>query len=179
MARSRILSIVATGLVGALALAGCGSSKKDSSTSTTAGASGGVTVAPSSSGTTVNVSLGDTKGLDGPMTLKVTPTSAKSGDVTFVVKNDGTIVHEMIVLKTDTPFDKIPVVDSGDPPAPVASGADKVDEAASVGETGDPDLEAGKTRTFTVKAMAPGSYVLVCNIAKHYGLGMRAAFTVS
>ena len=29
-----------------------------------------------------------------------------AGDVTFVVKNAGTIEHEMIVLKTDTPFDQ-------------------------------------------------------------------------
>jgi uncharacterized cupredoxin-like copper-binding protein len=113
------------------------------------------------------------------MTLVAAPATAKAGDVTFVVKNTGTVAHEMVVLKTDTPFDKLPVVDSGDPPAPVATGADKVDEAANVAETGDPNLEPGDTRTFTATGLTAGKYVLVCNIAKHYGLGMRAAFTVT
>ena len=99
--------------------------------------------------------------------------------MTFVVKNTGTIDHEMIVLKTDTAYDQLPVVDGGDPPAPVTTGADKVDEGTSVGETGDPNVKPGETRTFTVKAMTAGKYVLVCNIAKHYGMGMRAAFTVT
>ena len=42
--------------------------------------------------------------------MAITPfaTTAPAGDVTFVVKNLGTIEHEMIMLKTDTPFDKIP-----------------------------------------------------------------------
>jgi uncharacterized cupredoxin-like copper-binding protein len=71
------------------------------------------------------------------------------------------------------------IADSGDPPVPVTSGADKIDEADSVGETGDPNLQPGDTRTFTLTGLSPGNYVLVCNIAKHYGLGMRAAFTVT
>ena len=105
--------------------------------------------------------------------------TASAGRVTFVVKNRGSIDHEMIVLKTNQPVDKIPIVDGGDPPAPVKSGADKVDEAGNVGETGDPDLKPGGTRTFTIKHLAPGHYALICNIATHYGLGMRAAFTVT
>ena len=72
----------------------------------------------------------------------------------------------MIVLKTDTPFDQLPVTDAGDPPAAVSSGADKVDETDNVGETGDPNLQPGETRTFTIKDMAAGKYVLVCNIAE-------------
>ena len=36
----------------------------------------------------------------------------------------------------------------------------------------------GKTKSKTLKLKA-GSYALVCNIAKHYGLGMRAGFTVT
>jgi uncharacterized cupredoxin-like copper-binding protein len=127
----------------------------------------------------IDVALTDTKGLDGPMAITPFATTAPAGDVTFVVKNLGTIEHEMVVLKTDTPFDKIPVADSGDPPVPVTSGADKIDEAANVAETGDPNLQPGDTRTFTITGLTPGHYVLVCNIAKHYGLGMRAAFTVT
>jgi uncharacterized cupredoxin-like copper-binding protein len=126
----------------------------------------------------IDVALTDTKGLDGPMTVTPFADNAPAGDVTFNVKNLGTVDHELLVIKTDTAFDQIPITDSGDPPAPVTTGADKIDEANNIGETGDPNLKPGDTRTFTVKGLAPGHYVLVCNIAKHYGLGMRAAFTV-
>jgi uncharacterized cupredoxin-like copper-binding protein len=144
---------------------------------------GGITLAPAAAPAAaagpVDVALTDTKGLDGPMAVTPFASSAPAGDVTFNVKNLGTVEHELIVLKTEVPFDKIPVADSGDPPAPVASGADKVDEADNVAETGDPNLQPGDTRTFTAKGLAPGKYVLVCNLARHYGLGMRAAFTVT
>ena len=172
---------IGTGLVVALAfLAACGSSSKSSSTSTTtSGGGGGVTVPTTSGGTTVNVTVSDTSGLKGKMTLVADKSTAPAGNVTFVVKNTGTIDHEMIVLKTSTAFDQLPVVDAGDPPAHVTTGADKVDEAGNVGETGAPDVKPGTTRTFTIKNMKAGSYALVCNIAKHYGLGMRAGFTVS
>lgn len=162
-----------TGLVVALTfLAACGSSSKTGSpaTSTTAGG-GGVTL-PATGGTTVNVTVGDTKGLDGPMTLTTDVTTAPAGDVTFVVKNTGTVDHEVVVLQPTMAFDKIPITSfDGE--------ANRVDEASSVGESGDPALKPGKTSTFVVKNMKAGDYALVCNLAKHYGLGMRAAFTVS
>jgi len=112
------------------------------------------------------------------MTLAVAPATVAAGDVTFVVKNAGTIDHEMIVLQTSTAFDKLPISDAGDPPAPVTSGANKVSETNNLGETGDPNLKPGDTRTFKIN-LAAGSYVLVCNIAQHYGKGMRGAFTVT
>ena len=158
----------------ALLAAACSSSKSASTTTTSTSAAAVTTIHPG----TVQVVLGDTVGLNGPETLVASSAQVAAGNVTFTVKNTGTIDHEMIVLKTDTPFDKLPIVDSGDPPAPVSSGADKVDEAAKVGETGDPNLKAGETRTFTISNLAPGKYVLVCNIARHYALGMRSAFTV-
>jgi uncharacterized cupredoxin-like copper-binding protein len=128
--------------------------------------------------TTVNVTLSDTKGLGGPMTLVVSPATAPAGDVTFVVKNTGTIDHEAIVLKTNVAFDKLPINNSGDPPAPVTSGANKVGEDTNIGETGDPNLKPGVTRTFTIKNMTAGNYDIVCNLAQHYGKGMRAPFTI-
>ena len=141
---------------------------------------GNPTTAPAAAAAApVDVVLSDTAGLAAPMTVYPFVDSTPAGDVTFRVKNVGTIDHELIVLKTDTPFDQIPVADSGDPPAPVTTGADKVDEANNIAETGDPNLHPGDTRTFTAKALAPGHYVLICNLAKHYGLGMRAGFTVT
>jgi len=167
MARYRAGSVTAVLALTVLAVAGCGSS---SSTSSTSAGGGGVTVPASSSGTTVNVVVGDTKGLDGPMTLTATPDSVPAGDVTFTVKNTGTIDHEVVVLKTDTAFDQLPV---GTPDA------DKVDESGNVGETGEPDVKPGETRSFTINAMTAAKYVLVCNIAKHYAMGMRAPLAVT
>lgn len=178
--RGRIAAMSAGMLIGVALVAGCSSSSKSGSkATTTTAAAGTTTTAPAATGTTVNVTVSDTKGLAGPMTLTADTNGVPAGDVTFVVTNTGTIEHEMVVLKTSTAFDKLPVDEAGDPPAPVASGGDKVAEDNNVGETGDPNLPAGGTRTFTIKNMKAGTYALVCNIAKHYGLGMRAAFTVT
>jgi uncharacterized cupredoxin-like copper-binding protein len=173
--RGVITGIALIGLLGALP--GCASN----ASSTGAGANSledGVKLPSSTPTTTVNVTLGDTKGLGGPMTLTASPATAPAGDVTFVVKNAGTIDHEAVVLKTNVAYNKIPINNAGDPPAPVKAGADKVSEDTNIGETGDPNLKPGDTRTFTIKNMTPGDYAIVCNIAKHYGLGMRAPLTI-
>jgi uncharacterized cupredoxin-like copper-binding protein len=125
----------------------------------------------------VNVALGDNHGA-APMTLTLSPSTVPAGDVTFIVKNNGTIEHEAVVLKTNVPYNKIPINNAGDPPAPVATGANKVSEDTNIGETGDPNLKPGDTRTFTIKHMTAGNYAVVCNIANHYGNGMRAPLTV-
>jgi uncharacterized cupredoxin-like copper-binding protein len=140
------------------------------------GRAGTATTTKKAKVTVVKVTLGDAQGLGGPMTLTVAPVSVKAGKVKFTVKNAGTIVHELIVLKTKTSFDQLPVADAGDPPAPVTSGANKVSEATKSGETG--DVAKGKTKSVTLN-LKKGSYALVCNIAQHYGLGMRAAFSVT
>jgi uncharacterized cupredoxin-like copper-binding protein len=140
----------------------CGSDSKSSSD--TAAAGGDVTVAADAGGgTPVTVTAGDTS--DTAQFLKVDPTSVPAGKVTFTFHNTGNRQHEMIVLKTDTPADQLTV------------GADnKVSEDASVGEISETD--AGKTVTKTFD-LAAGSYVLVCNIEKHYSQGMKSAFTVT
>jgi uncharacterized cupredoxin-like copper-binding protein len=129
-------------------------------------------------GTVVQVSITDHTAVNLPMNFVIDKSTAPAGDVTFVVKNDGNIVHELVVLQTDTAFDQIPVNAAGDPPATVASGANKILEDNNVGESGEPDVAKGDTRTFTIKDMKPGHYVLVCNLAAHYQMGLRAEFTV-
>ena len=179
MRRGRLIATGTVFFVVVGMLAGCSSSSKTSAT-TTPPTTGGATVPTTvASGNTVHVTVSDTKGLAGPMTLVVAPASVQAGDVTFVVKNTGTIDHEVIVLKTSLAFDKIPVADAGDPPAPVTSGANKVDEKGNVGETGDPNVKPGESRSFTIKNMTAGTYALVCNIAQHYAKGMRGAFSVT
>jgi uncharacterized cupredoxin-like copper-binding protein len=184
--RARRMLTVA-GAIFALALAAScssSSSSKSSAGSTAATSSGGgltVTTA-AAGGATVDVVVSDAKGLNGPMMMTVTPNAAPAGKVTFKVTNKGTIDHEVVLLKLDSgeTWNALPITYSGDPPASVASGGDKVSEANNVGETGDPNLKPGESRTFTTDApLTAGSYALVCNIAKHYGLGMRSPFTVT
>jgi len=160
----RILTVLA--VLAVLALAGCSGSKGKTSSSGGQSAGGGVTVttvAASAGPAAVNVVGGEKP--DGKYYLTATPGSVQAGPTTITFKNAGTKVHEVIVLKTDTPAGKLKV------------GADhKVSEAASVGE--DSETDPGKTKTTTI-ALKPGNYLLVCNIARHYEKGMYTAFTVS
>ena len=100
--------------------------------------------------------------------LSPSATSAKAGEVTFIAVNNATdLQHELIVIKSDLPADKLTV------------GSDnKVDEEAvtSIGEVSETD--AGKSGTVTLKLEA-GHYVLICNIAGHYSQGMHVDFTVN
>lgn len=109
---------------------------------------------------TVNATLTDMK-------ITVDRGSVAAGPVTFVVKNAGAVVHELVVIKTDVPQDKL---------AADADEAGKVDETGNVGETG--DMQVGESKTFTV-TLSPGHYVLMCNEIGHYASGMHIAFTVN
>ena len=131
-------------------------------------------------GTTVNSTLtdqmtmttgyGGNTGMMGNATLgliSVDRNSVPSGQVTFVVKNGGLLVHEFVVLQTDVAQDKIRAT---------SSEPGKVDETGSVGETG--ALNAGESKTLTL-TLAAGRYVLICNEVGHYEGGMHVAFTVN
>ena len=175
-----------TGALGLFVVALLISGAAHSSTSTnaaTASAStttaSGTTVPTATGPGVVHVTLSDTQGLDHPMTLIADKSTVPAGKISFVIKNTGTIEHELVVLKLtgSQTWNSLPITDAGDPPAPVTSGANKVSEANDVADTGT-NLKAGETRTLTATLPA-GTYALVCNIAAHYGLGMRAPFTVS
>jgi uncharacterized cupredoxin-like copper-binding protein len=115
--------------------------------------------AGATSGGTVNATLTDSK-------IVVDTATVPSGKITFQVKNTGTMVHEVVVLKTDLPADKIP-------PDPDEPG--KMLEDGSKGESG--DLNVGEAKTFTLD-LEPGNYVLMCNQTGHYLLGMHIPFVV-
>jgi uncharacterized cupredoxin-like copper-binding protein len=154
----RVLAVLVAGLT-VLALAGCSSSKSEDT------GGGGVTVTTAASGgpTIVNVEGGEKA--DGTYYFTVTPMSVKAGPTTITFKNVGTKEHEVVVLKTDTPADKLQV------------GANhEVSEAASVGE--DSETKPGKTKSTTID-LQPGNYVLVCNIERHYEKGMYGTLTVT
>jgi uncharacterized cupredoxin-like copper-binding protein len=93
-----------------------------------------------------------------------TPT-AKAGVVKFGIRNLGTMVHDFDLIKTDLAPDKLPI-DTASAKA-VTDGLVKQ------------MINIAQGRVTTVDAnLAPGHYVIICNVASHYQLGMRTELTV-
>ena len=114
-----------------------------------------------SNGKTVRVTMNE-------WSLKPGVASVPKGNVTFEVVNEGKEGHELVILKTDLPPTALKM----------RTNEDKVDEAASGTNEGEvEDVEAGRTKSATL-AVTQGHYVLVCNVAGHYRLGMASAFEV-
>lgn len=101
-------------------------------------------------------------------------TAIKAGKVTFNARNVGPVdAHELVVIKTDLG------------PLALPTGADgKVDEAGAgiemIGEIEEFAVGASASATFD---LAPGKYVLICNIVDaegdaHYKKGMAIAITI-
>jgi len=139
--------------------------------------------APALAGTVVNVTLSDMGGrTGGPMmdggpmmvSLRAHRGSVPSGQVSFVVSDQGALVHEMLVLPLPA-----------DGPGTRKTGTDgKIDESASLGEasrsceTGAGDgLAPGSTGWITL-SLAPGRYELLCDEPWHYAAGMFDVLTV-
>ena len=101
--------------------------------------------------------------------VSVNAQEAKAGDVTFTIKNEGSITHEFLVAKTDIAPGEIPLTAEG-----------KFDEALEGLEVIDEIKEwpAGETKTLKV-TLEPGKYQLLCNIVDHYKAGMWTGFTVT
>ncbi len=135
----RIVPLIVVGLV-AFALAGCGGSD--------AGDEGAVQV---------------TMGQPSEYAMTPVPAEVSAGAVTFDVANEGKLMHEMVVIKTDEGAANLGL------PNGEADEADAIDEVA--------DLPAGDTATLDLDLPA-GKYALVCNLPGHYAAGMYADFTV-
>ena len=97
---------------------------------------------------------------------KVAPsaTTAEAGAVTLDVTNAGKLPHEMVVLKTATPAAKL-----------ASDGTPRLKETGHVGEVA--ELKPGASGKTTID-LAPGHYVLVCNLPGHWTAGMRTDLTV-
>ena len=141
--------------------------------------SGSPRAAPKLPGTVVNVSLTNMGGSmmgGGPMGLTADHATVPHGTVSFLVTNDGSIDHEMVVL---------PLAASQTVGARSVGGEGKVDEAGSLGEAsktagagaGD-GIAPGGSGWVTV-TLAPGHYELVCNLANHYRAGMNTQLDVT
>jgi uncharacterized cupredoxin-like copper-binding protein len=93
------------------------------------------------------------------MHLNVSARRVPAGKVTFVVRNAGTVEHELLVI----PWPKA---------GKLTVASFRADEGESLGEV--PELKPGKTGRVTLE-LRPGRYLLICNVAGHYQLGMQAA----
>jgi plastocyanin len=119
-------------------------------------------VAPAG-GTAVN-------GLEREWKVLVDLDQVAAGPVTFTFKNTGTVIHEMLVVKTDIPAGGLPVDPATQRFSEESDAYEVVDEI--------PEYEVGETKSLTLD-LEPGSYQLVCNLPGHYKNGMSTAFEVT
>lgn len=115
--------------------------------------------APPSGANTVMVTMSDKD-------IRLSSAEVPAGLVTFMVMNSGTIVHSLVVIRTDTPDDKMPL----DP-----ADESKVKETGSIAATGQMPAGSGKQ---IQRQLTPGKYVLVCNEPAHYAVGMHTGLVV-
>lgn len=91
--------------------------------------------------------------------------SVPAGHIVFGIRNHASMLHDMKVIKTDLPEDKLPI----------DTGTAKATEAGLVG--GVENIPGGASRKLELD-LQPGHYVLICNVAGHYQLGMHATLEV-
>ena len=159
--RNPKILIATAGVVGvAVFAAGCGNSTS-ASTNKPANAS-----ATPSAAATASTAASAIQGTLDEWSVRTSSAKAKAGKVTFTVKNDGKVHHEMVVV-------------------PIASGsgiqslAGATGEASEDGSPGEVDgIDPGQTRSVTLD-LKPGTYVLLCNEPGHFAGGMATTFTVS
>lgn len=113
-------------------------------------------------GTKVGVELGED---GGKLFVRTEQPSVAAGTVTFEVENTGAMPHELVVLKTDTPANELPLAEGG--------------VAKEDGRVGGVDpMSPGADPMYLTLDLKPGNYVLLCNVPGHYGMGQYVAFTV-
>ncbi len=147
---------------------------------------GSACTAPDLPGTVVTITLtnmggpmmGGQNGMvsGGAMRLSADHATVRHGTVSFLVKNVGSVSHEMVIL----PLSRSQIVGTR------AIGGDaRVDEAGSLGEASTTCGEgAGQgilpgTSSWISVALKPGRYELVCNLPGHYAAGMYAQLIIT
>jgi uncharacterized cupredoxin-like copper-binding protein len=123
------------------------------------------TEAPAGVETTVDVALAE-------YSVEPKVAEAPAGTITFaptIVDPDENEAHNLVVLKTDLAFDALPTLPAGNANT-TSEEMEIMGFLATFGPGDAPTLEVN---------VAPGNYVLICNIVDHYSRGMTAPFTVS
>ena len=126
------------------------------------GGEDGESAAPDGSAEIVAIAMGD-------YFFDPQDATAPSGALTLQAQNNGTVEHELEILSTDA-----------DPSALPVSG-DEVDtealEANGARELGELEAEPGESQSIAVD-LAPGRYVMICNLPGHYRQGMWGTITI-
>ncbi len=94
------------------------------------------------------------------------PASTRAGAVTFDVSNTGALPHELVVVQSDLAPGGLP-----------QQNQKAVDETAVKVLARLAEFDGGKRGTLTAN-LAPGTYVLLCNVPSHYETGMFLGFSV-
>jgi uncharacterized cupredoxin-like copper-binding protein len=89
-----------------------------------------------------------------------TVSSIRAGKVTFVAKNVGMAIHELMI-------ERAPIM---------LTGPGKPMESAAQGMIN--DMQTGQSGQITMN-LRPGTYVLFCNVTGHYAAGQHLQFTVA
>jgi uncharacterized cupredoxin-like copper-binding protein len=117
---------------------------------------------PTLRGTVNNVLLKDFK-------VEQEATAVPAGTVSFRIRNQGPTTHEVIVVRTDRAPDKLPLQGDGLTVDEEGPGIKFLEEVEGL------DIDDRQT---LVLDLAPGHYVLYCNLEGHYLGGMYEALTV-
>jgi hypothetical protein len=124
---------------------------------------------PTPPGTPVNVLLEDFKVRFEDFKVRQDAADVPAGTVRFRILNQGPTSHELIVVRTDRAPDELPLQRDGLTVNEEGPGIDLLDEVEGL------DIDDRQT---LVLHLAPGRYVLYCNLEGHYLGGMYAALTV-
>ncbi len=152
-------------IVGSLTVAACGGDNGDSGSSDSGGSSN-----------TVAISMDDQ---GGTYTMAASPSSIAAGSVTFDVSNVGLIAHEFKVVKLNADGMAADLADLPTEAGLISESGNMVDGVGTVlGSLLEVDLPADGSDEVTLDLEA-GEYMLLCNVATHYQLGMWSRFTVT
>lgn len=108
----------------------------------------------------------------GPMTVSLrewaidvsTPVT-KAGIVKLAIRNDGSVPHDLVVVKSDLAPNRLPT----------ASGRVELSQVTTVTQTALLPPGDRAEASFTVER---GRYIVLCNVIGHYNSGQFTSFTV-
>ncbi len=114
--------------------------------------------------------------------IAVHPGLVQSGKVTLQVKNSGSIIHELVIVRAASAA-ALPKVKKAGERSVGAIDEEKIRESDKMGESGDVPVGSFVTKTFN---LPPGTYVVFCNIdnknggtvVNHFVHGMAATLVV-
>lgn len=114
-------------------------------------------------------------------TLEADRKTVPAGAVTITTRNAGRLEHELSIVRTDLPADKLPQGLEGVSyklAGKLYLGKQHEHESLDRGTLVNGHIRPGGARRDVVR-LDPGRYVLLCNIPGHYGSGQRTVLRVT